>query len=138
MEIQGKDVIFLISTDLVTPAWKEMICLEALSVAWATAVNKRKTRCGTKIGISPTEITVTGTTVADDAPSGSQVSHKEIEGWMNLGTQVLVKAAHATTPAKYFMSIAGYFTSNNEDFPTDDLFSFNWQFDGTGTVDLVP
>lgn len=138
MEIQGKDIIFSISTDLVTPVWKELICLETLSVVWSTDVNKRATRCGIKIGIRPTEVTMNGTVVADDAPSGSQVSHKDIEGWMNAGTKVLVKAAHTTTPAKYFVSGAGYFTSNTENAPSDDLLAFDWQFDLTDTIDLVP
>jgi predicted secreted protein len=138
MEIQGKDILFYVSTDLVTPAWKTMICVETLTVDWNTPINKRPTRCGTKVGIGVVEITMTGSSVADDAPSGTEISHKEMEGFLANGTPVLVKAAHATTPAKYFVSGTGYFSSLGENMPTDDMLDFTWQFDMTGTVDLVP
>ena len=140
MEIQGKDIILSVSTVL-TPGsevWKELICLETLTVVWSTDVNKRKTRCGTKIGVGNVEVTMNGTTVADDAPSVTQISHKEIEGFMAAGTPVRVKAAHATTPAKYFVAGDAYFTSNTENMPSDDLFAFDFQLDITGTLDLVP
>jgi hypothetical protein len=139
MELQGKDVDLWISTVL-TPGsevWKKMICLETLTVNWSRSTNKRQSRCGTKVGLGALEVTVSGTSVADDAPSGTEISLKDAEGFMNGGVAVAVKVAHATT-SKYFLTATGYMTTHDENFPSDDVVDFSFQFDLTGAIDLTP
>lgn len=138
-EIQGKDIVLSIST-VTTPGsevWKELICLETLDVNWTKALTKRQTRCGTKIGLGVLEIVVSGTSIADDAPGGSQISHKDMEGFMNNGTLLAFKVAHATT-SKYYVAGTGYVSSLSETAPSDNTLDFTFQLDMTGTVDLTP
>jgi hypothetical protein len=97
---------------------------------------KRQSRCGTKVGLGALEVTVSGTSVADDAPSGTEISLKDAEGFMNGGVAVAVKVAHATT-AKYFLTATGYMTTHDENFPSDDVVDFSFQFDLTGAIDLT-
>ena len=139
MEIQGKDIDLYISTVL-TPGsevWKKLICLETLDVNWSRAVNKRQTRCGTKVGLGVLDVQITGTGVADDAPAAGEVSIKEMEGFINGSTQVAVKANHATT-SKYFVGGLGYLTAHSETAPSDNTLDFNFTLDLVGTIDLVP
>jgi hypothetical protein len=138
MEIQGKDILFYISTNLVTPDWKTLICVETVNVNWASAVNKRPTRCGVKVGVADPEVVMTGQSVSDDAPGAAEVSHLQMQGFIKDTTPVLVKAAHVTTPAKYFVSGTGYLTSLDESAQEGEALDFSWQFDITGIIDTTP
>lgn len=118
--------------------YKTLICLEDLNVNRTSPTNKRATRCGVKVGIQPNEVTISGTFVWDDSPSGSQVSGLDMQGWANGNTLVQVKAAHETTPAEYFIEADGYLTEMSDAAPSDDVLTSTFTFELTGTIDYAP
>jgi predicted secreted protein len=134
-ELQGKDVTLQISEDGGT-TWKTLICLDTLTVDLTMDLNERPTRCGIKVGVSPTKGTMTGTSVSDDAPGGTEVSHQKLLDLITAGTKFDVKAVH-TTPAKFYAAAKAYLTSLSAQAPSDDLLDFNWTMNMTGVIDVT-
>jgi len=135
-EIQGNLILIKISTDGGTTQ-KTLICLEDASVGQTSSTNKRTTRCGVKVGISPNEAVISGTFVWDDAPTAAQVSGIDMQGWKKNNTSLHIEVAHSTTPSKYFVAGTGYLTEMTDDLPSDDVVSSSFTFEVVGTVELT-
>lgn len=135
-EIQGN--LILIKVGPAGGTKKTIICLEDASVAQSSSTNKRQTRCGIKVGVSPNEATITGTFVWDDAPTVAQVSGIDMQDWKNNNTSLDIEVAHSTTPATYFVAGTGYLTELTDDLPSDDVVSSSFTFEVVGSIDLTP
>lgn len=141
MELQGKDLLIQVSTVTANPTdadFKDLVCREDLTVDFSATVNKRKTVCGTKVGVSDPEVSITGSGVAEDTPTAAQVSHKDLLGISVNTTPVMVRVQHKDDPTKLFIQSQGYFTSLSISAPADDVVDFSFTIDASGTIDLAP
>lgn len=74
-QIPANDVGLYISTNLTTPAYKEVVCAEDHNLEGSADVNKRKTKtCGTLVSIGAREFTLTGSGVANATPTTNPIA----------------------------------------------------------------
>lgn len=133
--IQGDLVGLFISTNLVTPAWKEIVCAENTGVDGSRDVNTRRTKCGVVKGFGPAAWTITGSGTHNSAPTTSQVSAQALIDAFQAETPILVKVVHATDDALYYRDGTGQITKYTEGANTGDPLSFDFTIDIEG--DLV-
>jgi hypothetical protein len=138
-EIQGSGVALSYTSDLTgATGWKEVVCMEDTEYQSTSEVNKRRTKCGTIVGVSNPEGQITGSGVAESAPTTGLASHKELHTLHINKTKVLWKFEDETTPANLYISAEGYLTQFNMSAPEGEAVSFTFTIDLTGVVDDTP
>jgi hypothetical protein len=136
--IDSEDVLMSISTNLVTPAYSEIVCLISGGLSGSREVTTQTTRCGTaKSGGSP-NYTITGSLAVNSAPGGSEISADDLIALFDSGDSFLFKLAHATTPADYYRQGTGFFSSYNETASEKGMVTADFTIEVEGSLDLVP
>lgn len=136
-EIQGDVVGLFLSTNLVTPAWKEVVCAENTGLDATRDVNTKRVKCGVIKGFGPPAYSISGSGAFNSAPSGTQVSSNEILGYMDAETPVLVKIAHITSGSIIYREGQGQITKLTEGFNSGDVVVFDFTVDISGGLTLV-
>jgi hypothetical protein len=136
--VKGKYVILSISTNLVTPAYKDVVCSIDNGITGSRNVTTTETKCGTsKAGGSPS-YTVTGSLSANSAPGVSEISADDLQILFDSGAEFLWKMAHLTTPGDYYRSGQGFFSSYNETANNGDDVKADFVIEVTSAVDVTP
>lgn len=136
-EIQGDVVGIYISTNLVTPAYKEIICAENTGLDGSRDVNSRRTKCGIKKGYGPVSWTMTGTGTHETVLGVNQISAQELIGIVQNETDVLVKIAHVTDATLYYRQGQGQITSYSESANSGDPVTYDFTIDISGDLDIT-
>lgn len=135
--IQGDLVGVFYSTNLVTPAWKEIVCAENTGTDGSRDVNTRRTKCGVVKGYGPAAWTITGSGTHNHTPGGSQGSADELATIFQDETPILVKVVHAVDDDLLYRSGQGQVTRFTESLNSGDPASFDFTIDIEGDLVLV-
>lgn len=136
--LKNNEIGVYISTDLVTPAYKEVVCGTDITVDSSKDINKKKSKCGTHTAVSEPEYTVSFGGVANLTPTAlTEISAQELAVIDQSTTPVLVKVEHRTDPTKYHRSGQGYISSYTENLALDDTMDFDIEFAVDGDLDLT-
>lgn len=136
--IKGKYVLLSISTNLVTPAYKTVVCSINNGLTGSRNVTSTETKCGTsKAGGSPA-YTVTGSLAANSAPATDEISADILQGLFDTGADFLWKLAHSTTPANYYRSGQGFFSTYNETANNGEDVQADFVIEVSGALDVTP
>jgi hypothetical protein len=133
--IKGKYVILSISSNLVTPDYKDVVCLIDNGLAGTRTVSTTETKCGTAKATGSPAYTVSGSLAANSNPGASEISANELLALFDSGAAFLWKLAHITTPADYYRQGQGFFSSYNETAPTSDDVKADFVIEVTSTID---
>jgi predicted secreted protein len=91
--IQGKDVNVEISTDAGT-TWKTLICETRNGLQQTRDTTSTSTKCDdgvTYIGLGAKSFNMSFDAVVDTAPTVSQVTYDDMNGWFSAGTALLAR-----------------------------------------------
>lgn len=133
--VKGKFVILSISTDIVTPAYKDVVCSIDNGITGSRNVTTTETKCGTsKAGGSPS-YTVTGSLSANSAPGATEMSADDLQALFDSGDDFLWKLAHSTTPTEYYRQGQGFFSSYNETANIGDDVKADFVIEVTSAID---
>lgn len=138
-KIEGSLIGTWISFDLVTPAWKEIVCAEESSgLTGGSTVNTRRTKdCGPLKSVAFDGWTMTGAGVANATPTVTEVSADDLVTTTQDATKVLVKMAHKTDDDVYYRQGAGYFSAYSEEAPEGDAVGFDYTIEIDGNLTIV-
>lgn len=112
--IDGSIVTLKISTNLVTPAYKTVVCAINSGLSGSTDVNVVDTKCGTSKSRGNANWTIDGSFEANHTPSGTEMSADELIALMSSGADFLFQLQDETTPGNYYRQGTGFFSSYNE------------------------
>lgn len=135
-KIEGKLVTLEISTNLVTPAYKMVVCAEDSSLSGSTEVNSRDTKCGVFKSFGNTSWTLEGSGVANATPEADEVSADEILTIFQDSTPVLWKITHTSGDTVIYRQGEGTFSAYSETHPATDLVGFDYTLEVDGDIDI--
>lgn len=134
-KIEGKLVGVWISTNLTTPAYKEIVCGQDTGLDGSKNITTLETKCGTLKTAGPANWQLTGSGVANSEPGTNELSADELIGIMQGDTQVLVKLVHATDTALYYRQGTGTMTAYSESGSVSDSITFDFTIEIDGNLD---
>lgn len=135
--MDAKLVALSISTNLVTPAYKEVICATDTGLSGDTDISTVDTKCGLKKSPGSTNWTMNVSGVADLAPGGSQMSANDLITLAQNGTRFLVKVADTGGTPTYYRQGEAFFSSYNETANNGESVSFDATLEIDGDVDTT-
>lgn len=142
-KIQGVNVVVQVSTNDVT--YYNMICEINNQVGLTRSTNSVRTKCdgGTSARtLGAYEWQVSGTAVADNAPTGSQISYKSLLSHFIAGTLLYIKVGSpmsgSSAGSDYNHKGQAYLTSLNLTNEVDGVSQFDFTFSGTDTLSVAP
>jgi hypothetical protein len=135
--IKGKDVIIGISTNLVTPSYKTIVCRINGGLGSTADVQTQDTTCGKAKARGGASFTITGSGIANTTPGGSEMSAEELMALMISGDSFLWKMESAT-PADYYRAGTGFLQSYNETANNGEDVGFDFTIEVQGDVDVTP
>jgi hypothetical protein len=136
-KIEGKLVKLEISTNLVTPAYKMVVCAEDSTLDGSTDVNTRNTKCGVFKSNGNVSWTLSGSGVANATPDSDELSADEILTLFQDSTNVLWKLTHETGDTIIYREGQGFFSAYSEGHPADDLVGFDYTLEVDGTIEIA-
>lgn len=137
-KLDSNDIAVMISTDLVTPAYKEAVCGTDITLDGSVDINVVNTKCAKLKSISEPDYTISFGGVANTTPTTlSELSAQELALIFDAGDPVLVKLVHRTDPTKYYRQGQAYITSYTEDAPLDGVLSFDIEMGVDGVLDFA-
>lgn len=136
-KIASNDVLLAISTNLDTPAYKDVVCGQDINIDWSKDVTVLRTKCGVAKSAGEPSITITGTGIANTSPGGTELSADELAAIMQGTADVLVRIQDETTPANYYRQGQGLMTAYGEDAALDGSVTFDFTIEISGSLDLV-
>lgn len=135
--LKGKLALLSISTNLVTPAYKVVVCSIDNGISGSRNVTTTETKCGTsKAGGSP-NYTVTGSLSANSAPDTDEMSADDLQALFDSGAEFLWKIEDSVTPANYFRQGQGFFSAYNETANNGDDVKADFTIEVTSTIDAT-
>lgn len=135
--LDGKDVFIHISTNLVTPAWSLLVCQINGGLNGSRDVQTQQTKCGTAKSAGSPNYQLTGSLAANSTPDTGEISADDLIALFESGDSFLWKLAH-TTPANYYRSGTGFFSSYNETANDGEMVQADFTIDVEGGVDITP
>lgn len=136
-EIPGQNVNIYIDLTGVGTTFDQVVCLTEGSLSINTPINRTQTNCGSKVAAGVPEVSISGTFVAETAPTGSQTSLQEILGEAIAPGLIKVRAEYDTDNTKFFIQGDAYVTGFEVNWVTDGNLEFSATFEINGTPVLV-
>lgn len=136
-KIDGKLVNLQISTDLVTPVWKTVVCGQDVGIDGSKDVNTVRTKCGVLKSSGDTSWTLTGSGVANHTPEATELSADELVAIMQGDTDILARLTHATDDELYYRQGQGIMTAYSESAGEGDPISFDFTIEISGDLIIV-
>jgi hypothetical protein len=136
-KIPGNLVDFQISTALVTPVWKKIVCGTDASLDGSVDTTSVATKCGTLKARGSVSWTASGSAVANQTPGANEVSVSEVSTMFQAGTQVRFKMAHVTTESIFYAEGQGTFSAATLSAGVEDNLSFDWTLEVDGDIDFT-
>lgn len=137
-KIPGNLVAVEISTDLVTPDWKEVVCGQDASLDGSKDVTTTKTKCGTIKTASDPSWSFSGTGILNHTPGAGELSGDDLIAILQGDTDVLVRLTYATDDTLYYRQGQGVMTAYSETSNTDDPVSYDFTIEVSGDLVTVP
>lgn len=136
--IDGKVVTLAISTDTVTPSYKNVVCSKddigvSGTVSGASEIN---TRCGVRKSAGTAGWEITGSAVANTTLSGTEMSHNEVAALFQTQASFLVRVQDEGTPANYYRQGQGVLSDYKETASIDGVVGFDFTIAISGDLDL--
>lgn len=136
-EIPGQNVNIYIDLTGVGTTFDQVVCLTEGSLSINTPINRTQTNCGSKVAAGVPEVSISGTFVAETAPTSSQSSLQEILGEAIAPGLIKVRAEYDTDNTKFFIQGDAYVTGFEVNWVTDGNLEFSATFEINGTPVLV-
>lgn len=137
--IDGKVVLLAISTNIVTPAYKDVVCSQGdIGVnGTLTGGSEIPTRCGLKRAPGTAGWEVSGSGVANTVLSTDEMSINEMAALFQSQASFLVRVQDDTTPANYYRQGQGTLSDYKETSSIDGVVGFDFTVAISGELDLV-
>lgn len=136
--MDSKLVALSISTNLVTPSYKEVVCATDTGLNMDVDVSTVDTKCGVKKSPGSANITMNISGVAEFAPTSTQMSANTLFDLGQNGTRFLVKIADTAVTPTYYRQGEAFFSSYNETANNGEQVSFDATLEIDGDVDITP
>lgn len=136
--MDAKLVGLFISTDLVTPAYLEVICATDTGLDGTTEVTSVDTKCGFLKSPGSTSWTMNVAGVVEMDPDAGMMSANELIALAQAGTRFLVKIADTGGTPVYYRQGEGFFTSFSETANNGENVTFEGTIEIDGDLDIVP
>jgi hypothetical protein len=132
LTISGKDVILSISTNLVTPDFKDVVCSIDNGITGSTNVQTTDTKCGQAKARGTSNRTVTGNLAANTTPATGEMSSDDLEALFESGADFLWQLDDGTD---YYRAGTGFLSTYNETANTGDVVKADFVIEVKGAVD---
>lgn len=129
--IAGKQVLLSISTNLVTPSYKTVVCKIDNGLTGSANVQTTETACGTAKARGSASRTVTGSLAANTAPGGTEMSADDLDALFTSGDDFLWKLTDGTA---YTRTGQGFLSAYNETANTGDVVKADFTIEVKGDV----
>lgn len=136
-KIAGNLVGVWVSTNLVTPDWKEIVCGQDANLDGSKDVTTTKTKCGVIKTASDPSWSFSGSGILNHTPGAAELSSDELIEILQGDTDVLVKLEYATDDTLYYREGQGVMTAYSETSDTDNPVSFDYTIEVSGDLTLV-
>jgi hypothetical protein len=133
--INAIDAPLELSTDGVT--YKTLVCLTSTGTNMSRDVTRTETFCGISVSLGNLQVTVPFSAICETAPTATQVTYKEMLGWMNGGTLLYWRIYNGTSGANFFTSGTAYVTTLDQVSDAGSTVNFSGQLDMTGNLDIT-
>lgn len=131
--IDGRLVILSISTNLVTPAYKALVCSIDNGLTGSANVQTTDTKCGQAKARGTANNTVTGNLAANTAPTAlTELSSDDLQALFASGADFLWKLDDGTD---YYRQGTGFLSTLNETANTGDVVKSDFVIEVKGAVD---
>lgn len=135
-EVQGNTINFYVRDFGTSQVWRKMTCEETLTFDITNNVNKSTTKCGVFKGLEVSDFKVSGTAVANFAPTPTEYSHDLLTfDQANIQKKEFRIQDPATLGSVILLAGGGYFTACQISFPANDVVKFTFTFEGVGTLE---
>jgi len=121
--------------------WKTIVCEDTSTITGSSAVNEKKTKCGTFSSVSNDSVKVSGSGVAGGDLTSAQASYQDLQILRDAQTVVYLRRQNSSSGTiaageiTYFMG-RGRFTNVAETAATEENVTFTWEWTSSGTVDF--
>lgn len=130
--IDGRLVILSISTNLVTPAYKTVVCSIDNGLTGSANVQTTDTKCGQAKARGTSNRTVTGSLAANTAPGVSELSADDLDTLFTSGADFLFKLDDG---ADYYRAGQGFLSTYNETMNVGDVVKADYVIEAKGDID---
>lgn len=137
--IQSSNLPIWLSADGNT--YKQLVCLENYNIPLDTQVTETATFCGNSVGLGILKFTPTGSAVCEIAPTGQQVTYKDMVAWQKAQTLLWFKVQYpspGSTSTNIFLSGQCYVTNTTLQLQINDVAKFTFTLTGSGEIDVDP
>lgn len=129
--IDGKLVLLKISTNLVTPSYKSVVCSIDNGLTGSANSQTTDTKCGTAKARGTANRTVTGSLAANTAPDTTEMSADDLDALFTSGADFLWEL---TDGADYTRKGTGYLGAYNETANNGDVVKADFTIEVKGNV----
>lgn len=136
-KIEGKLVDVQISTNLVTPAWKKIVCSTDAGLDGSVDTTTVNTKCGVLKARGNVGWTFTGSGMVNQTPGVNEISATEVATLFQDGTAILVKLAHVTTESIFYRSGQGTISAYSESAGVEDNVGYDFTIEIDGNLDFT-
>jgi hypothetical protein len=135
--LTGSELIWSYSTNLTTPAYKDVVCKKSASLNGTRNVTTEETDCGIYKAFGPSTYKIDFTGIVDITPDATEGSWTELLGLFDANTAILSK--FATTGNEPYITGTSKISSLtlSADSPSA-MVSFSATVEIYGTVDITP
>jgi len=139
-EFLANNVVFQYRDATTVDPWKTLVCETSITGNMTVNVNSVSTKCGVIKSVGEAGVTVSGSGVANTAPTATQGSLKDIldlckNNTLMDGRLVNLSAGSVALGAAVLIRGDGYFTAVSPNADADQSLTFDWTFEMTGTID---
>lgn len=124
-----------LSTDGTT--WKTLVCLTSTGTNMSRDVTRTETFCGISVSLGQLQVTVPFSAICESAPTVTQVTYKDMLGYMNAGTLLYWRIYNGNSGANFFTSGQAYVTTLDQASEAGSTINFSGQLDMTGSLDIT-
>lgn len=141
--IQSVNVVVKVSTDGTN--YFDMICEISHRIPLSRSTNSVRTKCDggtTAKSLGAYDWSISGSAVADNAPSGSQISYKSLLAHFIAGTYLYLKVVSpgsgSSAGSDYSHKGRGYLVNLELTNEVDGVSQFDFTFAGDGALNVAP
>jgi len=124
-----------LSTDGVS--YKTLVCLTSTGTNMTRDVTSTETFCGISVSLGNLQVTVPFAAICETAPTASQVTYKDMLGWMSGGTLLYWRIYNGTSGSNFFTAGTAYVTSLDLTGDAGATLTFSGELTMTGTLDIT-
>jgi len=124
-----------LSTDGST--YKTLVCLTSTGTNMSRDVTSTETFCGISVSLGNLQVTVPFDAVCETSPTATQVTYKDMLGWMNGGTLLYWRIYNGTSGANFYTAGTAYVTTLDLTGDAGATLTFSGELTMTGNLDIT-